>query len=70
MVRDAIGPVRGGDVDLDDHQVRRVIQVERLHVLVLNLHVVVSPRYAASVARPSGGNSEYLMGRQKGWSPP
>src|SRR3954453_9000023 len=23
-------------------------------------------RYAASVARPSGGNSEYLMGRQYG----
>src|SRR5262245_31694443 len=25
-----------------------------------------SPRYAASVARPSGGNSEYLIGRQNG----
>jgi len=23
-------------------------------------------RYAASVARPSGGNNEYLIGRQKG----
>ena len=41
VVRDAIGPVRGGDVDLNDDQVRRVIQVERLHVLVLNLDVVV-----------------------------
>src|SRR5205823_13354216 len=25
-----------------------------------------APRYAASVARPSGGNSEYLIGRKKG----
>ena len=41
VIRDAIGAVRGGDVDLNDDEVRRVVQVERLHVLVLNLHVVV-----------------------------
>jgi hypothetical protein len=26
----------------------------------------VSSRYAASVARPSGGNREYLIGRKRG----
>ena len=35
VVRDAIGPIGIGDVDLDDHEIGVVVQVERLHVLVL-----------------------------------
>ena len=67
VIGDAIGAVRRRDVDLNHDEVRRVVQVERLDVLVLNLHVVVIVRDTpASVARPSGGNSEYLIGRQNG----
>ena len=66
VVRDAIGTVRRGDVDLDDHQVRRVVQVERLHVLVLNLHVVVLAQVRGQRGQAERRNSEYLMGRQNG----
>src|SRR5258706_11876295 len=41
VIREAIRAVRGSDVDLDDDKVGRVVQVEPLHVLVLNLDVVV-----------------------------
>src|SRR5687767_4188127 len=36
MVGDAVGAVRVGDVDLNDDEVRAIVQVERLYMLVLN----------------------------------
>jgi hypothetical protein len=41
VVGDAIGTIRGGDVDLDNDEVGRVVQIEHLDVLVLNLHIGV-----------------------------
>ena len=41
MVRQAISAVGVGDVDLDDHQIRLVVQVERLDVLVLQGDLVI-----------------------------
>ena len=41
MVGQAVGAVGGGDVDLDDHQIGLVVQVERLDVLVLQGDLVV-----------------------------
>jgi len=41
MIRKAIRAGGGRDVDLDDDEIRRVVEVERFDVLVLNLHVVV-----------------------------
>ena len=56
VVRDAIRAVRRGDVDLDHHQIRRVVEVERLDVLVLNLDLVVVARGTrpASPGRAAG----------------
>ena len=42
VIREAIRAVRGGDVDLNDDQVGRVVQVEPLHVLVLNFDVILT----------------------------
>ena len=41
VIGDAIRAIRGRDVDLNDDEVRRPVEVEPLHVLVLDLHVVV-----------------------------
>ncbi len=41
VVGQTIRPVRGGDVHLNHNEVGRVIQMERLYVLVLNLHLIV-----------------------------
>ena len=67
VVGERVGAARVGDVDLDDDEVRPIVGVERLDVLVLDRRLVVGRRdRPASVARPSGGNSEYLIGRQYG----
>ena len=51
VVGDAVGAVRRRDVDLNHHEVRRVVQIERLDVLVLNLDlIVVGLRYAGERA--------------------
>src|SRR5688572_2259559 len=39
VVGDAIRALRGRNVDLNDDEIRRIMQVERLNVLVLNLDV-------------------------------
>ena len=67
VVGERVGAAGGGDVDLDDDEVGLVVEAQPLDVLVLDLDlVVVGPGSAASVASPSGGNSEYLMGRKNG----
>ena len=59
--------MRGGDVDLDHHQVRLVVEIEALDVLVLERDLVVRRRGSPPGWRgPRGGNSEYLIGRKKG----
>ena len=50
MVGDAVSAVRVGDVDLDDDQIRVVVEGERLNVLVLIVASMSRSRYAASVA--------------------
>jgi hypothetical protein len=43
VIRDAVCPVRGGDVHLDDHKIRLIVQRQALDVLVLDLdHIVVA----------------------------
>ena len=65
VVGNPVGAVCVGDVDLDHDEVGRVVEGERLDVFVDD-HCAGRReiRYAASVASPSGGNSEYLIGRQ------
>jgi hypothetical protein len=41
MVCELVGAVRIGDVDLDHHQIRRVVDSERLYVLVLDDSMVI-----------------------------
>ena len=41
VIGEAIRAMSGRDVDLNDDKVRRIIQIERLHVLILNLDVRV-----------------------------
>ena len=64
VIGDLVGAIRVGDVDLNDHQVGFVVEIELLDVLVLQRDLEVGSRYAARVARPRGGKSEYLIGRQ------
>jgi hypothetical protein len=51
VVGQLIGPVGGGDIDLDSYQIWVVIQAWRLDMLVLDGDLVV-------------GKREYLIGRQ------
>ena len=44
VIGEAIRAVRRRDVDLDHHQVGRIVEIERLDVLVLNLDFSSSPR--------------------------
>ncbi len=44
MIGQLVGAVGRGDVDLDHHQVRLVVQVKRLDVLVLDHDVIVGRR--------------------------
>ena len=41
VVGEPVGTVRRGDVDLDDNQVGRIVQVEFLDVLVLKVDLIV-----------------------------
>lgn len=66
-VGDLIGATGRGDVGLDDDEIRLVIEAQALDVLVVDALTSTSgSRYEASVARPSGGNKEYLIGRNSG----
>lgn len=45
MIRQGIGTVRGRDVDLNHHEVRRIVrivEVQPIDVLVLQIHLVLS----------------------------
>ena len=44
VIGDAIGAVGVGDVDLDDDQVRVIVQIERLDVLVLERDLEIGSR--------------------------
>src|SRR5262245_53424614 len=52
MIRDAVSPIGVGDVDLDQHQVGRVVEAERGDVLVDDLGLVVRRQIARDGRKP------------------
>ena len=70
-VRQPIRAAGVGDVDLDDDQIRQIRSADPANRAAWTCSSTITAsssgrRYAASVARPSGGNSEYLIGRKYG----
>ena len=55
VVCNAISPISIGDIDLNQDQIRCSSTITASSS---------GRRYAAKVAKPSGGNNEYLIGRQ------
>ncbi len=62
MVGDLVGAVGRADVHLDDHQIRRIRQVERFHVLVMDAHLVIG-RQVARQRRQSQRREERILDR-------
>ncbi len=60
VVRDLVGAVSGGDVHLDHHQVGLVVQVQGLHVLVLEGHLVAFIQVARQGRQPEGWKERVL----------
>jgi len=58
--------VRRGDVDLNHHEIRRVVQVEHLHVLVLDGHVGLLAKVRGQRGQAERREQRVLDGRQKG----
>ena len=66
VVGERVGAGGRGDVDLDDHQVRLVVQVEPLHMLVLERHLVVVIQIAGERRQAERREERVLDGPEEG----
>src|SRR5581483_3623153 len=60
VVRDAIGPMSGRDIDLNHHQVRLVVEVEPFDVLILDVDLVVRIEVAGQRGEAEWGKQRVL----------